>query len=72
MDYDNPSFAPDGRSLAAVRAAHSGVEGPGDATLVLTSLAGEAGDRDLLPGFDRWPSAATWDPDRSLCVLHRR
>ncbi len=61
-DFDSPAFAPDGQSLACVRANHDTVGGPGDHTLMLVDLTGDAEPRDLLPGFDRRPGGPVWDP----------
>jgi dipeptidyl aminopeptidase/acylaminoacyl peptidase len=62
-DFHNPSFAPDGRSLACVRAAHDRQDGPGDSTLVLVSLDPGGEPADLLPGFDRQPGELAWEPE---------
>jgi len=61
-DFDGPVFAPDGQSLVCVRTDHDTPDGPGDHTLLLVDLAGDAEPRDLLPGFDRWPAGAAWHP----------
>jgi len=61
-DFHSPSFAPDGRSLCCVRSRHDTQGAPGDSTLVLLSLDANGPARDLLPGFDRWPGEAAWDP----------
>ena len=57
FDYGDPVFAPDGNSIVCLRSAHETVDAPGDSTLVLFP-----GGTDLLPGFDRWPGGAVWDP----------
>jgi dipeptidyl aminopeptidase/acylaminoacyl peptidase len=59
-DYGDPVFAPDSERIVCVRTAHDTLDGPGDSTLVL------ADGTDLLPGFDRWPSGATWSPDGEI------
>ncbi|HEY0718867.1 MAG TPA: S9 family peptidase [Streptosporangiaceae bacterium] len=63
FDYENPAVSPDGRQVACIRSAHHTPEGPGDVTIVTAPLAGEAAERDLLPGFDRWPAELAWSPD---------
>jgi dipeptidyl aminopeptidase/acylaminoacyl peptidase len=68
-DYEGPAFSPEGGTLAAVRGAHSGTEAAGDSTLVLIDLAGDGGERDLLPGFDRWPGSLTWDATARFVYL---
>ena len=57
FDYGDPVFAPDGQRLVCVRSEHETPQAPGDSTLVLFP-----GETDLLPGFDRWPGGAAWDP----------
>lgn len=60
--FSSPKFSPDGESIVASREEISTPEEPGDHTLVLLDLEGN--ERDLLPGFDGWPSGAVWgDPD---------
>jgi dipeptidyl aminopeptidase/acylaminoacyl peptidase len=78
--YENPRFSPDGTQLVAVRSEHHTPEKPHDITLVLVGVAAGSGvasgtevgsgvasgaERDLLPGFDRWPASAVWSPDGS-------
>jgi dipeptidyl aminopeptidase/acylaminoacyl peptidase len=63
FDYEHPAISPDGRYVACIRIAHHTPDTPGDVTLVLASLAGEAGQRDLLEGFDRRPVELAWAPD---------
>jgi dipeptidyl aminopeptidase/acylaminoacyl peptidase len=70
-DFESPRVSPDGRYVAALRSGHDSYDRPGDTTLVLADLRTAGGDgggaptagRDLLPGFDRWPSEAAWAPD---------
>jgi dipeptidyl aminopeptidase/acylaminoacyl peptidase len=78
-DFSGPRISPDGRLVACIRSAHDSYEHPGDVTLVVTALAGGAGDgaggdgeagragagdgRDLLAGMDRRPLEAAWAPD---------
>jgi dipeptidyl aminopeptidase/acylaminoacyl peptidase len=78
-DFSDPRISPDGRLVACIRSAHDSYERPGDVTLVVTALAGGAGDggagggeagsagagggRDLLAGMDRRPLEAAWAPD---------
>ncbi|CAN5649885.1 S9 family peptidase [soil metagenome] len=76
--YSSPAISPDGKLAAAIREEKSTPEGPGDHTLVLFDLesgkgggeagGGEAGGggRDLLPGFDMWPSGAVWGDSKTL------
>ncbi len=76
IDFSNPRISPDGKLVLAIREEHDSYDRPGDATLVLTTLAaapdaaaGPAGYRDLLPGFDRRPAEAVWAPDmRSVYI----
>jgi dipeptidyl aminopeptidase/acylaminoacyl peptidase len=63
FDYENPAVSPDGQQVACIRSAHHTPGGPGDVTIVCTPLAGEAAERDLLAGFDRWPAGLAWSPD---------
>ncbi len=75
-DFRTPRISPDGTLVLAIRAEQDSYDRPGDATLVLTSLAaageaaaGQVGYRDLLPGFDRQPAEVAWAPDaRSVYV----
>jgi dipeptidyl aminopeptidase/acylaminoacyl peptidase len=61
-DFGSPRISPDGELVLAQREEHDTYEHPGDRTLVVVPLAG--GDpRDLLDGFDRWPTEAAWSPD---------
>jgi dipeptidyl aminopeptidase/acylaminoacyl peptidase len=72
-DYQAPRVSPDGRLVAALRSEHDTYDRPGDVTLVVTGLAGPAGEgtatggpapgRDLLAGFDRRPVEIAWAPD---------
>ena len=43
-DFSGPRISPDGRLVACMRSAHDSYEHPGDVTLVVTALAGGAGD----------------------------
>jgi dipeptidyl aminopeptidase/acylaminoacyl peptidase len=70
VDFSSPRISPDGSKVLAIREQHDSYDGPGDATLVLATLAadgdaaaGPAGYRDLLAGFDRRPGEAIWAPD---------
>jgi dipeptidyl aminopeptidase/acylaminoacyl peptidase len=76
IDFTGPRISPDGKLVLAFRAEHDSYDQPGDATLVVTALAGPVlaatgGDatgstatvRDLLAGFDRRPLEAAWAPD---------
>jgi dipeptidyl aminopeptidase/acylaminoacyl peptidase len=69
FDFASPRISPDGELVLAVREQHDSYDRPGDATLVLTTLAaaeqaaaGSQGVRDLLAGFDRRPAEAAWAP----------
>ena len=68
FDFSSPRISPGGELVLAIREEHGSYDRPGDATLVLTSLApagqadgGPAG-RDLLAEFDRRPLEAAWEP----------
>jgi dipeptidyl aminopeptidase/acylaminoacyl peptidase len=71
IDFTSPRISPDGELVLAVREEHDNYDQPGDATLVVTSLAAAAGQaaasqatvRDLLGGFDRRPAEAAWARD---------
>ena len=63
FDFEAPRISPDGRLVAATRSAHHSYEAPGDVTLVVAPLDGEAAPRDLLDGFDRRPQEIAWAPD---------
>ena len=63
FDFEAPRISPDGRLVAATRSAHDSYEVPGDVTLVVVPLDGEAAPRDLLAGFDRRPQEIAWAPD---------
>jgi dipeptidyl aminopeptidase/acylaminoacyl peptidase len=63
FDFEAPRISPDGRLAAATRSAHDSYEVPGDVTLVVVPLDGEAAPRDLLAGFDRRPQEIAWAPD---------
>jgi dipeptidyl aminopeptidase/acylaminoacyl peptidase len=62
FDFSGPKISPDGELVLAFREEHDTYERPGDLTLVVVPLAG-GGPRDLLDGFDRWPTEAVWSPD---------
>lgn len=62
LEYSEPAFLPDGRSLVCVRSTMSSYEEPPDVTLWLVDLDSGQG-RDLLPGFPQWPSSPTPSPD---------
>jgi dipeptidyl aminopeptidase/acylaminoacyl peptidase len=56
--------SPDGRTVVCQRATYgSGEEAP-EVTLWLVDLASGEG-RDLLPGFEDWPTGVAWAPDGS-------
>jgi dipeptidyl aminopeptidase/acylaminoacyl peptidase len=61
-DFFDPSVSPDGELVLAAREELDTYERPGDRTLVVVALAGGP-PRDLLAGFDRWPTEAAWAPD---------
>ena len=61
-----PRVSPDGRFIVCQRERHATAERPIDVTLVV--LDADAADasgpgRDLLPGFDRWPTELAWSHD---------
>ncbi len=62
-DFGGPRIAPDGRLVACRRSEHDSYAAPGDVTLVVVPLDGEAAARDLLTGFDRRPQEIAWAPD---------
>jgi dipeptidyl aminopeptidase/acylaminoacyl peptidase len=62
-DFGGPRIAPDGRLVACRRSEHDSYAAPGDVTLVVVPLDGEAAVRDLLTGFDRRPQEIAWAPD---------
>ena len=72
FDFSSPRVSPDGRFIVCQRERHATAERPIDVTLVVLDAggsdaggwdaAGEAG-RDLLPGYDRWPTEPAWSPD---------
>jgi dipeptidyl aminopeptidase/acylaminoacyl peptidase len=68
IDFSTPRISPDGELVLAIRSEHDSYDQPGDATLVLTPLAGAgqaAGGpdgRDLLAGLDRRPLEVAWEP----------
>ncbi len=62
-DFSGPRIAPDGRLVACRRSEHDSYAAPGDVTLVVVPLDGEAAARDLLTGFDRHPQEIAWAPD---------
>jgi dipeptidyl aminopeptidase/acylaminoacyl peptidase len=62
-DLGSPHISPDGRLVACRRESHDSYEAPGDVTLVVAPLDGEAAPRDLLDGFDRRPEEIAWAPD---------
>ncbi len=62
--YDQPAFAPDGRSIACVRTTRGDPETAGEQRLWLIDLADGRG-RDLAPSADLWPECPTWSPDGS-------
>jgi dipeptidyl aminopeptidase/acylaminoacyl peptidase len=61
-DFTDPKVSPDGQLVLATREEHDTYERPGDLTLVIVPLAGGE-PRDVLAGFDRWPSEAAWSAD---------
>jgi dipeptidyl aminopeptidase/acylaminoacyl peptidase len=60
--YDQPSFAPDGRSVACVRTTSGDPDTAGVQRLWLIDLTDGRG-RDLAPSADLWPECPTWSPD---------
>ncbi|MGB6454196.1 MAG: S9 family peptidase [Streptosporangiaceae bacterium] len=63
LDVERPQISPDGQWVLAFRDEHDSYDRPGDATLIVTALAGGPAARDLLAGFDRRPAEAAWAPD---------
>ncbi len=61
-EFGSPKVSPDGELVLATREEQDTYERPGDLTLVVVPLAGGP-PRDLLAGFDRWPSEAVWSAD---------
>ena len=60
--YSSPACSPDGRHAVAVRWGLSTPDEPADMTLWIVDL--ETGEgRDLLEGFDRWPTSPLWSND---------
>jgi dipeptidyl aminopeptidase/acylaminoacyl peptidase len=62
-DFTDPRISPDGRLVLCRRSDHESYQAPGDHTLVVVPLEGDATYADLLPGLDRWPDTAAWAPD---------
>ncbi len=62
LDYGDARVSPDGRLVVAARTTHETYDRPSDVTLVVTPLAASE-PRDLLTGFDRYPSEAVWAHD---------
>jgi dipeptidyl aminopeptidase/acylaminoacyl peptidase len=62
-EFGGPRISPDGRLVACRREEHDRYAAPGDVTLVVVPLDGEAAPRDLLAGFDRRPQEIAWAPD---------
>ena len=62
-DFSSPRISPDGQSVLAIRSEHETISRPGDVTLVVAPLDGQAGPADLLAGLDRWPAEAAWSAD---------
>ena len=77
FDFSSPRVSPDGRFIVCQRERHATAERPVDVTLVVLDAGGsdaggsDAGGwdaagqpgRDLLPGYDRWPSEPAWSHD---------
>ncbi len=66
--YDQPAFAPDGRSIACVRATLGDPATAGEQRLWLVDAATGEG-RDLAPGADVWAEHPTWAPDGSAVLF---
>ncbi len=62
-DFEAPRISPDGRLVACRRSEHDRYAAPGDVTLVVVPLDGDAAPRDVLTGFDRRPQEIAWAPD---------
>ena len=62
-DFSSPRISPDGQSVLAIRSEHDTISRPGDVTLVVTPLDGQASPADLLAGLDRWPAEAARSAD---------
>ncbi|MGE5136855.1 MAG: prolyl oligopeptidase family serine peptidase [Gemmatimonadota bacterium] len=62
-DFTGPRISPDGRQVLCFRSDHETYDVPGDQTLVLVPLEGDAKPTDLLPDLDRWPNGAVWARD---------
>ena len=72
FDFSGPRVSPDGRFIVCQRERHATGERPIELTLVVLDVdgsdaagsdaVGEAG-RDLLPGYDRWPTEPAWSHD---------
>jgi dipeptidyl aminopeptidase/acylaminoacyl peptidase len=66
--YEDPAISPDGTRVVAAHSTRSTPDAPGDTTLHLLDFAG--GElRDLLPGFDLWPTAPRWTSDGQAIVF---
>ena len=66
--YDQPAFAPDGRSIACVRATLGDPDTAGEQRLGRVDGATGEG-RDLAPGADLWAEHPTWVPDGSAVIF---
>jgi dipeptidyl aminopeptidase/acylaminoacyl peptidase len=66
--YTHPRVSPDGRHVVVVQEPRSTPEEPADQTLLLLDLA-TGQQRDLLPGFDRWPVAPEWTADGAAVLF---
>ncbi len=68
VDWSPECLSHDGRLLVATRSAFSTAEQVSDRELVLIDLATDT-ERLIAPGWDRWASAACFNPDGSRLYL---
>ncbi|KAA9156394.1 S9 family peptidase [Microbacterium lushaniae] len=66
--FEMPAISHDGTTLAFVRSGFGSPEGPADQELWVSDLDG-ANPRRLAAGWDRWPSALTFDADDSALIV---